>query len=62
VFRESASDPASSLAVMEGAADVCSEWPPTMADFLDERHAFSVKMRPRRFELQVRARMAVVPA
>ncbi len=48
--------------VMEGAEDVCGRCPPTMADFLDERRAFRVKMRPRRFELQVRARMAVVPA
>jgi hypothetical protein len=47
-------------AILEGAEDVCARCPPTMADFLDERHAFRVKLRPRRFELQVRARMAVV--
>jgi hypothetical protein len=28
-----------------------------VADFFDDRLAFHVKMRPRRFELQVRARM-----
>jgi hypothetical protein len=59
---KSADEATSSLAVMEGAEDVCSQWPPTLADFLDARHAFLVRMRPRRFELQVRARMAVVPA
>lgn len=50
----------SSVDVMDGAADVCAARPPTMGDFLAARHAVLVKMRPRRFELQVRARMAVV--
>jgi hypothetical protein len=50
-----------STAVMEGAEDVCERCPPTMADFLDDRHAVRLEMRPRRFELQIRARMAVVP-
>ncbi len=62
VFPESDDKATVSSSVMEGAEDVCEKCPPTMADFLDERHAFYVKMRPRRFELQVRARMAVVPA
>jgi hypothetical protein len=62
VLSDRSRDVARSSAVMEGAEEVCTRCPPTMADFLDERHAFHVKMRPRRFELQVRARMAVVPA
>ena len=61
-YPESAGEATPSPGVMEGAEDLCSQWPPTMADFLDARHAFIVRMRPRRFELQVRARMAVVPA
>jgi hypothetical protein len=52
---------ATESAVMEGDEEICRRWPPTMGDFFDERYAFHLKMRARRFELQVRARMATVP-
>src|SRR5262245_11241012 len=55
-------DGGASTAVMEGAEDVCVRCPPAMADLLDERFALRVRMRPRRFELQIRARMATVAA
>lgn len=55
-------DADSPSAVAEGAADVCARCPPMMSDFFDDRLALRVKIRPRRFELQVRARMAAVPA
>ena len=46
--------------IVEGAPDLCMKCPPLVSDFFDDRFAFRVKVRPRRFELQVRARMAVV--
>ncbi|MGH9200310.1 MAG: hypothetical protein ACRD2A_03635, partial [Vicinamibacterales bacterium] len=50
-----------SVSVMQGADDLCQWCPPIVSDFFDDRLAFHVKMRPRRFELQVRAQMAAVP-
>lgn len=46
--------------VVEGAPDLCARCPPLMSDFFDPRFAYRVQIRPRRYELQVRARMAVV--
>jgi hypothetical protein len=54
-------DGGDALAAVQGADDLCGRCPPIVSDFFDDRLALRVKLRPRRFELQVRARMAAVP-